>query len=178
VHQGVKWVLDAFDAFLIIHDGVWTSVVYPRIMEGMAKKSRKTGMAPMDSPQKEFPYRKQIRTLVACSEALKRVVSHLRQRGRLKWKGNTLSQEAVFSAVCLWLEAWDVERLEVELAPHLGRLKQMILEETAPGIGVRSEVTVVETTPGKEGPPGPQIAPDSDGGNEDAQPKPRRKSKR
>lgn len=85
-------------------------------------------MSAMNRKSRRVPWqtRVTIPTDAAVHSALTMVRERLRRSGRILFRGEKLTQEAVFGALCLWADAHGDEALESELGPFIAQLEAIV----------------------------------------------------
>lgn len=112
-------------------------------------------IATMSEPR--FDLNVLIRSTPRAKLALDRVVAAMRASNIVRWKGRRPTQEAVFSAVWLWLEGMDPATIELPLAHQMMRLEAIMRGDPDPGVNTplpeRAENITAEVEIRKPGEP-------------------------
>jgi hypothetical protein len=90
-------------------------------------------MIAMTKPRPKFEMDVMIRSVERAKLALDRAVAALRADPGVRWFGGRITQEAVVSAVWLWMEEMGEEGLRDGIARQLPRLEAILRGEPDPG---------------------------------------------
>lgn len=99
------------------------------IIRGMSNASR-------------FPRSTQIRFNPRAKLALERLVSEMKASERIKFHGETMTQEVLLNASWIWMGSLEISELEKAIAPFVRQLERLTAHETGS-----------ETKPGEGDPP-------------------------